>query len=316
MEKGPGDRMSTDFISAELVDYLNNELPAARRKQIEKLLDSNPERARELEEYKRAQQVVKKLRVQNASDDFNTKVQARIANKIADLRAKGSVRFRTARERVDAAREGLSAREIKRRGRRALFLGVLAFLVVAVPLGLGAAYWTGIFEETAAQRREIEKDQKLSSAERRRRAPRAPLETDADGSVSGLHFLADGPVRLMSHERRHPRQRCIFVYDGAAWREFLRVGWNLRGTPRHEAWLDARNRAETVQLVKGRLLLSKRFRELLPASAGSFVALRLRDHAEIWVEKELDEYLTSAGKGPSRPPEKPGKGPRMRWVPE
>jgi hypothetical protein len=314
--------MSTDFISAELVDYLNNELPAARRKEIEEILDSDPHRAKELEEFKQAQQAVRGLRVKNVSTDFNIKVQGRIQKKIEELRARGSTRFRTARERVEAARDGLSADEIKRRSGKAFKFGLLALLVTLPVLGVGLAGAFYYYGEQERLRKISERDREArlrGKAKHERRDARGAslsITVESGGTLSGLAFLGDKEVRLVPHNGREAGERCVFVYEPDQWRAYLAEIEKRRGLHGYQTLKAAAETARRVKVRGGRLLLP-------PGVYGGFLGtpdkvevLRLRGRAEIWVSSDLEEYLTvKARLRVPKPKAKPAPG-RMRWVPE
>ncbi len=303
--------MSTDFISAELVDYLNNELPPNRRKEIEELLDNNPERAREFEEFKQAQQAVRGLQVRNASTDFNIKVQGRIQKKIEELRARGSTRFRTARQRVDAAREGLSGDEIKRRSGKAVKLFLIAFLATLPVLGLGLLGGYYYYEERAILRKASEDRRRallqgLALQERRKAwAQGKVLVVAADGQVSGLSFAGNKKFHLVLHARQESGEHCVFVYDSEQWVNYLAEVEKRKGLRGYEALASAAHEAREVKAKDGVLCLPPAvYQEFLRAPARIQV-LRLVGRAEIWSTDDFGEYMKRA----------PKRRRRMRWVP-
>jgi hypothetical protein len=308
--------MSTDFISAELVDYLNNELAPNRRKEIEDLLDTNPERAREFEEFKQAQQAVRQLKVKDASGDFNAKVQNRIQKKIEELRARGSTRFRTARQRVDAAREGLSAEEIKRRSGKAAKLFLIALLATLPVLGLGLLGGYCYFEERARLRK-ISEDRRRTLLEglalRERQKARATgkvLAVAADGQVSGLGFAGNKKFHLVLFARQKSGERCVFVYDPEQWKNYLAVIEKRRGLRGYKALAAAAQQAREVKAKDDVLQLPPAvYQEFLRAPA-RIQTLMLVGRAEIWSTDDFGEYMKRA------PKPAPKRRPRMRWVPE
>jgi hypothetical protein len=288
-DRGTDRNMTSDFFSAELLEYLSGELPPGRRAEVEEYLRQHPEKAREVEAVQKTRRAFGRLRINKASPDFNAKVQERLAAKIAELRSRGSTRFRTGRERAEAARQLPSAAEMGRRGRKALSLSLLAMLILS-PLALAALVGYHVFfGGSARQQREIESYRRLSEKEKRQRARRFAVTSDAAGGFSGLNFLADGTVRLLPSEGEDAR--CLFVYSEADWHAFKQAGWNLRGTARFPAWQEAEQSAIAATAGGGRLKLPESLKDFLPGAEGGYAALRLRDRAEIWLASELDEYL-------------------------
>ncbi|MHC4914366.1 MAG: anti-sigma factor family protein [Planctomycetota bacterium] len=310
--------MTTDFISAELVAYLNGELPPARRQEIEGLLRSDPDRAKELEDYKKAQKVLAGLRVSRASTGFHDKVRERITRKVEELRAKGSPRFRTARERVQAARKGLTAAEIRRRSKKAFKLYVIALLFTLPILGLGLLGAHYYFAEQRRMREQSEKEkqrrrQDSARTERRDARARALKPAAIGGRIRGLDFLEGRDVHLVPHQGRAENERCVFVYDKKQWEKYLGEIEKRRGLRGYETQLDAARRARVVPVRQGALLLP---RELHQEHLGGPIAveiLRLRDRAEIWVPEDLEDYLAVKVMIRPRRPAPPGPG-RMRLI--
>jgi hypothetical protein len=308
--------MSTDIISGELVDYLNDELPPERREEIRKLLDSSPERAREFEELKQTREAVKGLRLRQASTDFNAQVQKRISLKIEELRARGSQRFRTARERVDAAREGLSREEIRRRGRKALGLYAIA-LIVTLPLvaaGLAGAYY--VYSNLAQERQVNEKRRaarlrELARHERREaRAASTLLKVGAGALIREPRFFAAGSsYHLVMHRGQEPRERCVFVYDPGQWRDYLAKVRERRGLRGYQALAEAARSAIELRVGEDGLALPPEVHRDFLGSADRLVALSLVGRTELWNVSDLEEYLTVSVRLHS------GKPPRrIRWV--
>ncbi len=309
--------MSTDFISAELVDYLNNELSPARRKEIESLLDESPERAREFEEFKQAQQAVRRLRVRDASSDFNIKVQDRIQKKIKELRERGSTRFRTSRERVDAARDGLSADEIKRRGSKAAGLLSIALVITLPILGLGliGAYY--YYQDKAEKRRISEKIKAgrlrdLARHERRVARGGAPkAKVGSDGRIGALQFVGNREFHLVLHRGRESGERCVFAYDPRQWRNYLAQVDKRRGLRGYEALVSAAKSARKVKARNGSLVLPPAIHQDFLGAPDGLEALRMVGRTELWTSGDLDEYLSVKVRlRPKKPPK------RMRWVQE
>lgn len=314
--------MSCESIRAELVAYLHDELSAPRRTEVQQHLDGCRECSAELDGFRQTQKAVGQLRVNTASTGFEEKVQERIAAKVAELRARGSIRFRTGRERnAEAAKwPGLAAWLGQRR--RALWL----FLIAAVPvLGLFALVWFGIAapyyrdlevrkEEAKRQR---EEQLKGESFRRRRDAPRLELKATADGRVQGVGLLGSEAVRLVPviepETELRPEGRCVYVFTPAQWRTFLGQENVRRGTPLYQAWQDMVAAASEVLPDQGTLYLPPRcFRQLL-AGPGEVSVLTLPDHYEIWDRSDLDQYLRPSititpapAPAPAPPPEKPG----------
>jgi hypothetical protein len=310
--------MTTDFISAELVAYLNGELPPARRQEIEGLLQSDPSRAKELEEYKKAQKVLAGLRVSRASTGFHDKVRERISRKIKELRAKGSPRFRTARERVQAARKGLTAAEIRRRSKKAFKLYVIALLFTLPVLGLGLLGAHYYFAEQKRMREQSEKDRQnrrmdLARTERRNARLTALKSAAIGGRVSSLDFLDGQEVRLVPHQGRGEDERCVFIYDKTQWEVYLGEIEKRRGLRGYEAQLDAAGRARVVRVTKGTLRLPPELHQELLGGPIAVEILKLRDRAEIWVPEDLEDYLAVQVR--IRPPRQQPPGPgRMRLI--
>jgi len=309
--------MSTDFISAELVDYLNGELSPARRKEIENLLDSSPERARELEEFKQAQQAVRRLRVSDASSDFNIKVQGRIQRKIEELRARGSKRFRTSRERVDAARDGLSAEEIRRRGGKAIGLFGIALMITLPVLGIGLAGAYHYYRDKAEKRRVSERLKAarlrdLARHERREaRGSAVKAGVGSDGRVAAMGFVGDREFHLVLHRGPEPGERCVFAYDPEQWRSYLTEVDKRRGLRGYDQLLAAARSARKVKARDGSLLLPPAIYQNFLGAPSGIEALRLVGRTEFWASADLDEYLeVKVRLVPVKPPK------RMRLVPE
>ncbi len=286
--------MPCEAICAELVHYLNDELPPGRRAEIEKHLSGCPHCAKELDGYRSAQQVFKRIRVKQVSSDFNIKVQDRIAKKIAELRAKGSVRFRTARERVDAAREGLSAEEIKRRSRKALKLYIIAFAVLLPLLGLGALGGFYYFKEQARQRRLSEEGRRalLALTERQNARINSLLSVvDADGRIGGMTFLKDGEMRLVLHRGNRPGERCASLYDADQWKFHLDQIEKYKELPSYERARAQAQSAGRVTVKLGGVQLSPEVRKDFLGEPARVEILSMPTRTEIWLRDDLTDYL-------------------------
>jgi anti-sigma factor RsiW/DNA-binding transcriptional regulator/RsmH inhibitor MraZ len=290
--------MSGDAISGELIDYLNNELPAGRRAEIEELLKQNPDRARELEEYRRAQQAFRQLRVATVSDDFSRKVRERIARKVEELRARGSTRFRTGRERVEAAREGLSTEEIKRRGKKAVTLYLLALLIAAPLFAAGALITVWYFSEQArlrelsAQQIKDRLEKRHIDARREARAAAISPKVGEDGTLQGMDFLGEGEVHLVMNSGRDRSERCVFVYTAAQWEAYLAELEKRRGMRNYDLQLAAAESAVAVRSRNGRLYLPPSIYSDFLKNPAELSVLRFSDRAEIWDPGELEDYLS------------------------
>jgi anti-sigma factor RsiW len=295
--------MSCESIRAELVAYLHDELSAPRRTEVQRHLEGCRECSAELDGFRQTQKAVGRLRVSAASTGFEKKVQERIAAKVEDLRARGSVRFRTGRERnAEAAKwPGLSAWLGQRR--RALWL----FLIAAVPVvAVFALIWLTVvkpyFDDVRARkefaRKQFEAMKRGQNFQLRLQASgqRRDLAVSADGWVSGADFLGGGSLRLVpvrdpSAEGR-PEGRCVYVFTAAQWNSFLGQENICRGTPLHEAWKNMVQAATEVLPEKGRLFLPAHcFRQLLAEPDKVSVLAIGNDHCEIWDAAELDDYL-------------------------
>jgi uncharacterized membrane protein len=284
--------MSAESISAELLDYLNDELSTDRREAVEEMLRKDPEKARELDDYRQAQKAFKKLRLKAPSVDFNEKVLKRITTKIEELRARGSQRFRTSRERVDDAREGLSTAEIKKRSRKAAKFSLLAMVLLAIPLLCAIIGLFVHMRDSAAKKNKTMIEKKTPIKEKRRTAKRTALRVLEGGLICGMDSLADGSIRVLTDGGAGGERRCFFIYDETEWKGFMKLGWDMRGTKRFSSWEDTRARAIIVKVAGGMAQLPKDLRKFLPLSSGPAVLLRgIKGHSEIWLENELEEHL-------------------------
>ncbi len=286
--------MPCESVRAELVDYLNDELPTGRRAEIEKHLGGCPDCTRELDGYRAAQQVFKRIRVKQVSSDFNAKVQERISKKIAELRAKGSVRFRTARERVEAAREGLSAEEIKRRGRKAFKLYVIAFLVILPVLGLGGLGGFYYFKEQARLRRASEEARRALLAITERQNARArglKAAVGDDGRIGGMSFLDDGELRLVLHRGRGTSERCLSLYTAEQWQLHLARLEKYKALSTYGAERAEADAARTVRVAGGELQVPAEIRGDFLGGPVRVEILPMAARTEVWLQDDLTDYL-------------------------
>jgi len=302
--------VNCESIRLELVAYLQNELNEPRRAEVQAHLGGCRACAAELEDFRSAQQALAGLRISTPPKDFEQRVRARIAAKVEELRVRGSVRFRTGRERVDAAKQwpGLTTWVSQRRRAAIMFL-----LAAAVVLPVLALIWFGVvrpyFEDLRRRKefaqQQLEEQKKGLPFQLRRAAPRANLRATSDGRVAGLDFLGKAAVRLVpvwepGLEIR-PDSRIVYVYTSGQWQAFLAQERIRTGTPSHEAWKNMVAASREVLPDAGTLYLPPQcFRELL-GEPGEVSVLTLPDHYEIWERSDLDEYL--------RPPARLHPGP-------
>ena len=295
--------MSCESIRAELVAYLHDELSAPRRTEVQQHLDGCRECSAELDGFRQTQKAVGQLRVNTASTGFEEKVQERIAAKVAELRARGSIRFRTGRERnAEAAKwPGLAAWLGQRR--RALWL----FLIAAVPvvavfalvwLTVVQPYFDDVHKRKEFAQKQFEAMKRGQNFQLRLQASgqRRDLAVSADGWVSGADFLGGGSLRLVPvrdpSAAGRPEARCVYVFTPAQWKTFLAQENICRGTPLHEAWKNMAEAATEVLPEKGRLFLpTSCFRQLLAEPDEVSILAIGNDHYEIWDRSDLDDYL-------------------------
>lgn len=286
-------------VRGELVAFLNDELEAARRADVQAHLAACRACSEEMEGFRAAQQAMGRLRVRSASGEFPGQLRERIARKVAELRARGSVRFRTGRERVEASwqpQEWPGLAEWLRRRRRTVATVAAAAAAVLVLL---AVLWTWLLgpyfrrraEETERGRRRQQAELYLSDrqmARARRAAPRQDLAADAEGAVAGLAGLADGPVRLVPWRSPDGRAACLFVFGAADAQRFLaRIAGHGEY---HRIWSQALQEAPAAEVRGGRLVVPEKLRAVLDAPGG-VAALRLPEHLELWSADELEDYF-------------------------
>jgi anti-sigma factor RsiW len=288
--------MSCESIRADLVAYLQDELGEPRRVEIRSHLAGCRACAAELDDFSTARDAAKRVRVEAPSADFQKRVRERIASKVEEMRARGSVRFRTSRERVDAAQEWPGLGEWLRQRRR---LGLMLLLAAAVLFPCAGLVWKyaiqpykqKVEERRTAVRAELEWLQANYSREARRAAPRLDLEAKSDGTVAGLTFLADGPVRLVPGADAGPNDRFVLLYSAPQWVAFLD---RLPGSVREETrtfWRSTRETSCEAPVAGAQVRLLKDLFEKLLGEPGEIAVLQLGDHAEIWVRTDLDAYL-------------------------
>jgi hypothetical protein len=295
-EEIPGGAMACESVRIDLVAYLQDELGELRRQEVQSHLAGCRACAAELDGFRAARDAAKRLRVEAPSADFQQKVRERIARKVAEMRAQGSVRFRTSRERAEAAREWPGLAEWLRQRRR---LGLMVLLAGAVVLPGAGLIWRYVIQP---YQREVAERQEAALAgrrwmlanytrEARRAAARLDLEATADGTVAGLSFLGDGPVRLVRGMGSDPDERYVLLYSAAQWREFLGREPILPGDEARRAWEGMVRTSCEAAAEGGRVRLPKDLFEKLLGEPGEVAVLRLGDHAEIWDRSDLGPYL-------------------------
>lgn len=295
--------MSCESIRAELVAYLHDELSAPRRTEVQRHLEGCRECSAELDGFRQTQKAVGQLRVNAASTDFEKKTQERIAAKVEELRARGSIRFRTGRERnAEAAKwPGLGV-WLSQRRRALWFVLIAAVPVVAVFaliwLAVVKPYFDDVHKRKEFAQKQFEARKRGQNFQLRRQASgqRRDLAVSADGWVSGVDFLGGGSLRLVpvrdpSVDGR-PEGRCVYVFTPAQWRAFLGQESICRGTPLYGAWKNMAEAATEVLPEKGCLFLPAHcFRQLLAEPDEVSVLAIGSDHYEIWDRSDLDDYL-------------------------
>jgi hypothetical protein len=303
--------VNCESIRPELVAYLQDELGEPRRAEVQAHLGGCRACSAELEDFRSAQQALAGLRLSAPSQGFEQRVRARIAAKVEELRSRGSVRFRTGRERVDAAQEWPGLNTWVSRGRRA---GLMLLLAAGVVLPLLALIWFGAvrpYFEDLRRRKEFAQQQFEEQRQGlpfrlRREAPRTNLRATSDGRVAGLELLGKEAVRLVpvwepGLEVR-PDSRIVYVFTPGQWRAFLAQERIRTGTPSYPAWKNMVEAAREVLPEAGTLYLPPQcFRELL-GEPGEVAVLTLPDHYEIWDRGDLDEYLRPPMRLAPRPP--------------
>lgn len=315
--------MSCESIRAELVAYLQDELAAPRRAEVQQHLSGCRECTAELDGYRTTQKAVSGLRVGEVSGDFEKKVRERISAKVAELRSKGSPRFRTGRERNEEAGKWPGLWPWLAGKRRA----VLLFLLCSVPVV--AIFWAvyafvvkPFFSEVAAEKKQnsyILEDFLPDSRYRMRTAAAADasrrnVKISADGVMGSAEFLGTEPLRLVPviepAAGGHPTGACIYVYTPSQWQSLLDEEPRVRTMPVYPAWKRMVDTAFEVRPDGGSLRLPPGCLRDIGAPARVSV-LRIGDKRyEIWEGATLEEYLTT---DPRRPgvklaPAKPRAG--------
>lgn len=305
----PGNAMSCDSIRADLVAYLQDELGEPRRVEVQNHLAGCRACAAELDGFRTARDAAKRLRVGAPSADFQKQVRERIARKVAELRAQGSVRFRTSRERVEAAQEWPGLAEWLRQRRR---LGLMLLVSAAVLVPCAGLVWIYVIhpyqDEVARHKNEAlaERNWLVANYSRKARhsAERLDLEARADGTVAGIALLADGPVKLVAGAGSDADDRCVLVYTAGQWQALSARRPELINPETQAAWQAMIAGAREATVDRGTLRLPPELFVRLLGEPGQVTVLRLGDHSEIWDRSDLDAYL----RGPSASPRGPAKG--------
>jgi len=311
--------MSCESFRAELVAFLQEELSASRRAEVQSHLATCRDCSAELDGFRMTQQAVGGLRVRAVSSGFEKKVQERIAAKVADLRSRGSVRFRTGRERNEEAAKWPGLRVWLARRRRTVWFLLIAIGPVVAAFALAWVYIVTPYFEEARKRREF-RAKELEDLKRglnyqlRRRAAeqRRDSAVSEDGWIADAGFPNGTALRLVAvcepARGSVPEGRCVYVFTPAQWKAFLGQEAVRRGTPLYGAWKGMIEASVEVQPERGRLFLPPAcFRQALGEPVKVSVLAIGTDHFEIWDSGDLGFYLNP--KPPARTAPPPAESP-------
>lgn len=293
--------MNCDSIRGELVAYLQDELSGPRRAEVERHLGDCRSCSTELDDFRTTQKAVVALRVDAASSGFEQQVRDRISAKVAELRARGSVRFRTGRERNEEAAKWPGLGAWLRRKKRLLIFFAAAVLPVAGLFALAwytvvMPYFHGVDKDREASEKVLRELKRGRSFQLRQTAQRRNLAVSEEGWVSGADFLGSRPVRLIPviepEQAGHPVACCVYAFTPAQWQAFLAQERIWRHTPHYSRWTNMVDSSLPGVLEKGRLQLpADCFSRVLGEPAEVTVLTIGGDHYEIWDRQELEDYL-------------------------